>query len=324
MTAPFTIRHAVEKADRDLSAAGIGTPRLDARLLVGHALSIGTETMIADAERPLAADQRMRFEGLLARRLNREPLAYLVGCREFWSLPFRVTRDTLVPRPDSETLVEAALAWVAEYRPDGGGLSVLDLGTGSGCLLLALLSALPVAHGVGVDLSAAATAVARDNAAALGLASRASFVVGDWGESLAGGFDLVIANPPYVADAEWPSLAPEIVRFEPRLALAGGNDGLDGYRAIVPQLRRLVAPGGAVVLEVGAGQSRRVAAMLADIGLQDIETQNDLGGVGRCVRAIAAASQPKQKKGWKPAGSRLVSKGSVVNGPRRDTSHRAV
>lgn len=286
-SAPVTVRDAVDSVRSSLSEAGIAVPRLEARLLVGHALGGGAEAVVGDPQRPLTGDQRSRLDAALARRVLREPLAYILGGREFWSLPFRVTADTLVPRPETETLVEAALAWAGERRSGDAAMRILDLGTGSGCLLLALLSELPGAWGVGVDLSAAALAVARDNADALGLARRACFAAGDWASALGGGFDLVVANPPYIADAELPGLAPEIVRFEPRLALAGGADGLAAYRVIAPRLRRLVAPGGAAFLEVGAGQAPEVAAMLSGHGFQGVDIKTDLAGVGRCLRAVA-------------------------------------
>jgi release factor glutamine methyltransferase len=290
VTDPITIGGAVDCVRSSLSAAGIAVPRLEARLLVGHVLGGGVEAVVGDPQRPLTGDQQSRLDALTERRVWREPLAYILGNREFWSLPIRVTADTLVPRPETETLVEAVLAWVEEHRGGEAEMRILDLGTGSGCLLLALLSELPHAWGVGVDLSAAALAVARDNAEALGLARRACFAVGDWGGGLGGGFDLVVANPPYVSDAELATLAPEIVRFEPRLALAGGADGLAAYRAIAPQLRRLLVPGGAAFLEVGAGQATRVSAMLAGHGLQGVDFKTDLAGVGRCLWAVAGDS----------------------------------
>jgi release factor glutamine methyltransferase len=293
VTDPITIGGAVDCVRSSLSAAGIAVPRLEARLLVGHVLGGGVEAVVGDPQRPLTGDQQSRLDALTERRVWREPLAYILGNREFWSLPIRVTADTLVPRPETETVVEAAVAWVVEHRGGDAETRILDLGTGSGCLLAALLSALPRAWGVGVDLSAAALAVARDNAEALGLARRARFAVGDWGSALAGGFDLVVANPPYVSDAELATLAPEIVRFEPRLALAGGADGLAAYRAIVPQLRRLLVPGGAAFLEVGAGQAPPVAAMLAGHGMQGIDIKTDLAGIGRCLRGVAGVSEAR-------------------------------
>jgi len=291
VTDPITIGGAVDGVRSSLSAAGIAVPRLEARLLVGHVLGGGVEAVVGDPQRPLTRDQQSRLDALTARRVWREPLAYILGNREFWSLPIRVTADTLVPRPETETLVEAVLAWVEARRGGEAETRILDLGTGSGCLLVALLSELPRARAVGVDLSAAALAVARDNAEALGLARRASFAVGDWGNAFTGGFDLVVANPPYVRDAELATLAPEIVRFEPRLALDGGTDGLAAYRAIVPQLRRLLVPGGAAFLEVGAGQAPPVAAMLAGHGMQDVDIKTDLAGVGRCLWGVASDFQ---------------------------------
>jgi release factor glutamine methyltransferase len=302
LTVPVTVRGAVDRAGSSLAEAGIPVARLEARLLVGHALGVGTETLVGEPERPLTADQQSRLEGLLKRRLWREPLAYILGNREFWSLPFRVSADTLVPRPESETLVEAALAWVGERRASAAELRILDLGTGSGCLLLALLSELPRAFWVGVDLSAATLAIARDNAEALGLGRRAAFVVGDWGDALAGGFDLVVANPPYVPDALLATLAPEIIRFEPRLALAGGADGLAAYRTIVPQLPRLLSPRGAAFVEVGAGQATRVAAMLAGHGLNHVDVKTDLAGIGRCLQASAGEPAGQKKKVGNQAG----------------------
>ena len=291
MSTPVTVRAAVESTRDSLSAAGIALPWLEARLLVGHVLGGGTEAVVRDPQRPLTGDQQSRLDSMLGRRVWREPLAYILGSREFWSLPIRVTADTLVPRPETETLVEAALAWVKGRRAGDTELRILDLGTGSGCLLLALLSELPRAWGVGVDLSVAALAVARDSADSLGLAPRACFVAGDWADAVDGEFDLVVANPPYVVDAELPALAPEVSRFEPRQALAGGADGLTAYRTITPQLRRLLTPGGATFLEVGKDQAPQVAAMLAGHGLQHIDIKHDLAGVGRCVQAASEESE---------------------------------
>ncbi|MGH6718283.1 MAG: peptide chain release factor N(5)-glutamine methyltransferase, partial [Alphaproteobacteria bacterium] len=210
------------------------------------------------------------------------PVAYVVGEREFWSLALTVTAATLTPRPETETLVEAVLRRVGgRERP----LAVLDLGTGSGSLLLALLAELPAARGIGVDRSEAAVRVALGNAARLGIADRAAFVVGDWTRSIGGVFDVVVANPPYVANGDLDALAPEISRYEPRLALDGGADGLDAFRAIVPALADLVAEDGLAALEVGAGQVPAVQAMLARALPWEaaVETVDDLAGVTRCV-----------------------------------------
>jgi release factor glutamine methyltransferase len=211
-------------------------------------------------------------------------MAHILGRREFWSLDFAVTSDTLTPRPDSETLVAAVLDIVAgRDRP----LGILDLGTGTGCLLLALLHELPNATGVGVDRSAAALAVALGNAQALGLAPRVQFHEGDWGEGLTGRFDVVISNPPYIVSADVPNLSPE-VRHEPRLALDGGADGLDAYRALAPHVGRLLEPAGVAVLEIGEGQAPAVEEILRTAGLKPVDRRRDLAGIERCIVARSA------------------------------------
>jgi release factor glutamine methyltransferase len=206
----------------------------------------------------------------------------LVGEREFWSLPFAVTPATLDPRPDSETLVEAALARTADRAAP---VRLLDLGTGSGCLLLALLHELRAAWGVGTDRSAAAVAAARANAVRLGLADRARFVVADWAAPLAGRFDIVLANPPYIERGAIAGLAPEVARHDPVLALDGGPDGLDAYRAILAGLEALVAPRGRAYLEIGDGQAGAVSALLEAAGFADLELAHDLAGRARCLVA---------------------------------------
>lgn len=272
-----TIATALARATRRLADAGVASAALDARVILGHVLGAGPE-MLVGGERGLEATDVARYEALIARRARREPTAYVVGEREFWSLAFTVTAATLTPRPETETLVGAVLDRVDRGRP----LSLLDLGTGTGCLLLALLSELPAAHGIGVELSEAAVRVAQGNAARLGLGARAGFVVGDWSQAIGGVFDVVVANPPYVATGELDGLAPE-VRAEPILALDGGTDGLDAVRAIVPALPELVAEGGLAALEVGAGQASAVKAMLASLGEGAVETVDDLAGIARCV-----------------------------------------
>lgn len=283
-----------------LAAAGIENARLEARVLLRHALGVGMETLIGHPERTVEQHDQAMMRALVTRRLAREPLAYIVGTREFWSLPFQVTPDTLVPRPESETLIEAALARIADRRRP---LRIVDLGTGSGCLLLTLLSELPAAWGLGIDLSAAALAVAQNNAGTLGLAGRAAWMRGNWGDAIGVGFDLIVANPPYIAESELPYLAPEVAQFEPRLALNGGRDGLDSLRAIVPALHHLGSPDSLFVVEIGAGQSAAAAALLRDFGLQNIETIDDLAGIPRC---LAARPNHDEKKAWKPYSSRLL------------------
>jgi release factor glutamine methyltransferase len=235
---------------------------------------------------PLPADARDRFAALVRRRADHEPFAYLVGLREFWSLPFSVSPDVLVPRPDSETIVAAALQMVPDQA-----LRIADLGTGSGCLLLSVLHERPQATGLGVDLSGAALVIARRNAIALGLADRCDFVRGDWFEPVAGRFDLVMSNPPYIPSVDIPSLMPEVAQHEPHLALDGGPDGLVPYRVIVPEARRRLKPAGVLVLEVGAGQADAVMQLARAAGFGTVEALPDLAGVRRCVRAFGASEK---------------------------------
>lgn len=291
--APPTVGALMADASRRLAAAGIDTARLDARVILGHVLGLDAAALLAHGDDPVDPDAARRIADLVVRRERREPLSHIVGEREFWSLPFRVTADTLTPRPDSESVIEAALAWGAA-RPGGtgeaeGGLRVLDFGTGTGCLLLTLLSEWPAASGIGVDVSEAALAVARANARALGLAERARFVESDWGREVIGAFDVIVANPPYIAEDDLAGLAPEVAAFEPRLALAGGADGLAAYRDLAPWLARLLADDGAVFLEIGRGQADAVAAILAAHDLATIARIPDLGGIVRCLAARRAA-----------------------------------
>jgi release factor glutamine methyltransferase len=282
MNSRTTIETEIDRAARRLSAAGISGARAEARLLAGAALGLAKETLLAFPERTLAPAERARLHDLVRRRASREPVARILGVREFWSLPFRVTADTLIPRPESETVVEAALETIADRNE---ALEVLDLGTGTGCLLLALLSELPNATGLGIDGSERALDVARANARALGLAPRARFRRGDWGKGLEGGFDLILANPPYIPDARIGKLEPEVAKFEPRLALAGGRDGLECFRAIAAELTRLLVPGGRLVLELGEGQADSVTAILARRRLKVTGLSYDLAGHPRCIVA---------------------------------------
>ena len=284
MTAPSTVGDAFTDACRRLARAGVAAPRLDARLLLEHVLEAAGGTVLGQRERPLSTGEEARLAALVGRREGREPLARILGTREFWSLTFRVGAPTLVPRPDSETLVEAALEHVAGRE---GPLSVLDLGTGSGCLLLAVLSEVVGARGVGVDIDADALAVARDNARALGLEGRARFVQGDWAAAIGSRFDLVLANPPYIATADMDGLEPEVAAFEPRRALDGGPRGLDCYQTLAPQLPALLAPGGGAVIEVGAGQAAAVRAILHEHPLGVAQVRRDLAGVERCLIVTA-------------------------------------
>lgn len=266
-------------------AAGIETPELDARVLVGHALGLEPAALAAAPDQALNAPQCARIAGLAARRLAHEPVARIVGVREFWGLQICVTPAVLVPRPETETVVETALAAIDAEGARSRPVRIADLGTGSGALLIALLSELPGARGIGTDRSAPALQVARANVKRLGLASRAAFVAGDFGAALRGDFDLIVANPPYVASADVRQLAPEVRDHDPTLALDGGVDGLCGYRALAADAPRLLACGGHVVVELGAGQAQAVAALFAEAGLVAAASAvPDLAGTARALR----------------------------------------
>ena len=272
----MTAREALRLGAARLAQAGVDNPRLDARLLLAYAEGLGQATLLADPDRAVDA---AGYAGVLAGRAAREPLAYVVGSQEFWSLPFQVSPATLIPRADSEAVVEAALDALA---PGHAG-PVLDLGTGTGCLLLAVLHERGEAWGVGVDLSPDAARLAAGNARTLGLSDRASFLAGDWDTALAGRFALVLANPPYVIADEIAGLQPEVARWEPRRALDGGADGLAAYRLVLARLPLLLAPGGSAVLEVGAGQAALVAALAMSAGLHLVEVRRDLGDTPRAL-----------------------------------------
>jgi release factor glutamine methyltransferase len=268
------------QAGQVLRAAGIEQPRLEARLLLSRAMGCTEEVLLREPRAPVAAEAAAAFGAMLRRRAGREPLALILGRAGFWTLDLEVSPATLVPRPDSETIVEVALA----AFPDRARVRrVLDLGTGTGALMLAVLAECPEAFGVGVDLSPEAAALAARNAAANGLAGRACFLCGRWAESLAGRFDLVLSNPPYIPASEIAGLMPEVARHEPRLALDGGPDGLDAYRAILGALPGLLAEGGRAVLEIGQGQRADVEALARAAGLLPSGARADLGGIDRAL-----------------------------------------
>ncbi len=276
---------ALASAAPVLAAAGVEDARRDARLLLQAAAAMTAEALFAHPERALTPAQVRRFACLIERRRAREPVSRILARREFWGLDLAIAPATLDPRPDSEALIHAAL----DAIPDRAApLRLLDLGTGSGCLLLALLSELPAAFGVGCDASEAAVRVARASSAALGLSPRAAFTVGDWANAVDGVFDVILANPPYIPAATIARLAPEVRDFDPRLALDGGPDGLAAHRAIAPQLGPRLAPGGHVVIEVGDDQADEVAALLAAHGLLVAGRSRDLAGRERCIIANAA------------------------------------
>jgi release factor glutamine methyltransferase len=283
LDASISVGGARRALARMFAAAGLETPALDARVIVGHALALDHAALAGAAERALDTQERERIAAMAARRLAREPVARIVGVKEFWGLPVRVTPDVLVPRPETETVVETALAALDRDGERVRPLRIADLGTGSGALLLALLSELPNAFGVGTDLSVAALAVARDNADRLGLAARAAFVACDFAVALAGPFDLVGANPPYVASGDLAQLAPEVRDHDPRPALDGGPDGLRAYRALAADAPRLIGTGGHLVVEVGAGQSVAVAALFSQRQPVDVTGACDVAGTPRAL-----------------------------------------
>jgi release factor glutamine methyltransferase len=282
MTPPDTIGSTVGDVAAALTAAGFDEPRRRARRLVAAALGVSAAEVFSQLDRMIPAADSERVAELLTRTLRHEPLSRILGRREFWGLEFHLSADTLDPRPETETVVEAVLARLTERtRP----YRFLDLGTGSGCLLLSLLAEFRAASGVGVDRAPGAVLAARANAVRLGLAARAAFVVGDWAAALAGAFDAIVANPPYIATGDIAALPREVRDFDPHRALDGGPDGLDAYRAIAAVLPRLLAPGGVFAAEIGQGQEGAVAALLAGRGLAIDEVVPDLAGIPRCVVA---------------------------------------
>jgi len=282
---PVSVDGAFQDAMKRFQAAGVDSARIDARLLLGFVLGGGAEQVLAQSGRDLTEAEAGQMETLVQRREAREPISHILGTREFWSLPFKVTAATLTPRPDTETIVEAALEGIAEPPQ-----RVLDLGTGSGCILLALLSEWKDAEGLGVDASLEALNVAKENATTLGFAKRARFVLGDWNQAhwtrdLGGPFDVVVSNPPYILDGDVAKLDADVRDFEPRRALVGGADGLGAYRAIIKGLPELLMPGGLVVFEVGVNQAEDVANLLMERNFSRIEQRRDLAGIQRAVMA---------------------------------------
>lgn len=273
-------RTLLNKASQQLAEAGIDNPRLDARVLLAHALGMSSSEMILDTA-DISPAALAKFEAAIARRIKREPLAYITGEKEFWSLPFAVGPGVLIPRPETETVIEEA----QKLFPDKTApLHILDLGTGSGILLLTLLHLYPNARGTGVDSSTDALRWARKNAASLGLESRATLEQRNWDEGIEPTFDLIVSNPPYIARGALAQLEPEL-SFEPRTALDGGPDGLDAYRALAPLLLRRAAPDGAILLEIGADQGASVPAILEAAGLLIRHVANDLAGHPRVIVA---------------------------------------
>ena len=283
----LNVQEALNQSNDLLSKAGIETARLDARLLIEHALGLSPHESTLKSERLLRAEEYARLQVLMARRAKREPLAYIVAEREFWSLSFKVSPATLVPRPDSETVIEAALANIPDRDT---ALTVLDLGTGSGCLLLSLLHELPGATGVGVDRCPEALKIARENAKQLSLSERASFVCADWSNGLLASFNIILCNPPYISYEDLETLMPEVVNYEPRHALSGGSDGLESYRAVASLISDMLHVNGKIIFEIGMSQAADVSKILIENGLQVIDNKKDLLGRPRCIVAQSSRS----------------------------------
>lgn len=277
----FTLVQAWTSARARLTAAGVDSPVIDARMLVEAAADATRADIVTDPYRPLTPEQAEALKSLVARRERREPVSQILGRKGFWTLELKVTADVLTPRPETETLVERALA----ILPDDQPVHIVDLGAGSGAILLAILAERPLAEGLGIEISEGALDVARANAKALGLATRARFAMSNWAGGLASdAFDLVVSNPPYIPSGDIAGLDPEVRDFEPHLALDGGQDGLDAYRALAPEVLRVLKPGGRFLLEVGLGQAAAVSELLQQAGAKAIETYRDLSG---CERVVA-------------------------------------
>ena len=280
---------SVDEAQRILSKsfalAGIESGMTDARALIGAALRLSRAQLLAQSDRLLEPREIAAIDALAARRMKREPVSRILGRKEFWSLMLDVTPDVLVPRPDTETLIEAALDYVVRGGLRLEPLRILDIGTGTGALMLALLQELPNARGVATDVSVAALHVARGNAERLKLASRCSFVACNLADGVQGRFDLIVSNPPYIARGAIASLDPEVRDFDPRLALDGGADGLDAYRAIAASVPPLLAPGGRLIMELGIGQAPPVTALFEAAKFIVLSIRNDLGGIPRALIA---------------------------------------
>jgi release factor glutamine methyltransferase len=272
------LRVALVEAEAALAVAGVESPRREARLLAAFAL--GTTAAELALARPDTAVPAVAFRDSVARRARREPFAFITGRRGFWDFELAVSAATLIPRPESETLIEAARAAFADA---GQVQRVLDLGCGTGCLLLAALRVFPGAFGVGIDLAPDAASLAARNAADLGLAGRAAFLAGDWASPVAGRFDLILCNPPYIPDGHIAGLAPEVAAFEPRRALAGGGEGLDAYISVIPTLSGLLSSAGVAVLELGTGQAAAASEIVRQAGFAAPETRRDLLGIHRAL-----------------------------------------
>lgn len=284
-----TLADSVRALRRRFEQAGLGEAALDARLLVAEASGLEPGAVILHGDRRIDAGMARRIEQLAKRRLAGEPVGRILGRRDFWGMTFRLSPETLEPRPDTETLVEAVLTHVDREGLREAPLVLADLGTGTGAIAIALLSELPRAHAVASDVAGGALRMARENAARLGVGDRFHAVGTDFGAALTGGFDLIVSNPPYIALGERPDLSREVRDHDPELALFAGTDGLDAYRAITADLPRVLRPGGRAFLEIGWRQGGEVSGLLREAGLEEIQVLQDLGGRDRVVAAQCVA-----------------------------------
>ena len=280
-----SVSEALQLIAQAFRAAGIDDAEVDARVLAGHALHLDRARLISQSDRVLEAREVNAISGLAARRLKREPVSRILGRKEFWSLALAITPDVLVPRPETETVVEGALDFVVRNGLRMEKLRILDIGTGSGALLVALLNELPNATGIGTDISHAALEVARINFTQLGFESRCSLIGCDMATDVQGQFDLVVSNPPYIAHGDIASLAPEVRDYDPMMALDGGDDGLAAYRSISADAKRILAQGGRLFVEIGAGQEPAVRELFTNAGLEVGIARNDLAGTPRVLGA---------------------------------------
>ena len=283
-TCPASVGGALAWARARLAGAGVPDAALDARVLLRGVSGLDAAALIARPEQTLSPTAHAAYEEAIRRRATREPVAHILGVREFWGLTLEVSPATLIPRPDTETLVEAALARVPDRRAT---LRILDLGTGTGAILLALLHEMPRAEGLGTDVSADAVGLARRNAGRLGLGARVRFAVADWFEGLDGTFDLIVSNPPYIAGGDIAGLEPDVAAHEPASALDGGVDGLDAYRRIARAVRGHLAPAGTLLVEIGQGQALAVTEIFDAAGLETAGIVADLAGIERVIAARA-------------------------------------
>ena len=278
-----TLLQAWQGARSRLEAAGVPGPVIDARVLVEAACGVTRADIVGDPHRELSAAQVEQLDAYLERRIRREPVSHILGRKGFWNIMLGVTADVLTPRPETEVIVDHALRLFPEGRP----FRILDLGVGSGAILLAILAERPAARGLGIDVSEEALAVARDNAARLGLADRIALLRGDWSGGLAGSeFDLVVSNPPYIASPVIETLDPEVRDYEPRIALDGGPDGLDAYRRLAPEILRMLRPGGRFLVEIGYDQKAAAESLFRAAGAMEVETLQDLSTHDRVVTGM--------------------------------------